>query len=84
MTAKRVRADVKPLTHWAIYKGYLVRFTARGEAEVRGVLTTAQGPVDFVYNPATRTIRLPDNILTINEYGWEIGRDTLPGPLSTD
>jgi hypothetical protein len=63
------------LTHWVIYRGYRVRFTARSEYEVAGVLTTPTGPVEFTYDPAARTIHLPEASLTINEYGWEVGGD---------
>ena len=42
-----MRANVKPLTHWIIYKGYTVRFATRTPAEVTGTLTTPAGPVDF-------------------------------------
>lgn len=84
MAARPVHGNVKPLTHWVIYRGYLVRFTARSATEVRGVLTTPAGPVEFTYDPAAHTIRLPDAILTINDYGWEMGRDDLPGPHPTE
>ena len=79
MAAEPGRANVKPLTHWVIYKGYNVRFTARSGREVRGVLTTPEGPLDFVYDPAARTIHLPDAILIINDYGWEVSREERPG-----
>lgn len=79
MPAESGRANVKPLTHWIIYKGYSVRFTARSGSEVRGVLTTPEGQREFVYDPAARTVHLPDAILTINEYGWEVGREQRPG-----
>ncbi|MCC6169570.1 MAG: hypothetical protein IT329_20290 [Caldilineaceae bacterium] len=74
MAATRSHSNVKPLTHWVIYRGYQVRFTARREGEVCGVLTTPAGPVEFTYDSAARTIYLPDATLTINEYGWEVSR----------
>lgn len=79
MAAKQVRNSVKPLTHWAVYKGYRMRYTARSTDEVRGVLTTPDGPIAFAYDPVARTIRLPDASITINEYGWEVGRDDRAG-----
>ena len=66
--------NVKPLTHWVIYKGYKVRFKARTPAQVTGVLTTATGTVEFSYNPATLVVTLPDRQVTINEYGWEVDK----------
>ncbi|HXF62843.1 MAG TPA: hypothetical protein VNK95_14560 [Caldilineaceae bacterium] len=69
-----MRASVKPLTHWVIYKGYKVHFTARDAGSVAGVLTTPAGKVPFHYDPAALRISLPDATITINEYGWEIGR----------
>ena len=68
--------DVKALTHWIIYKGYKVRFTARTPTLVTGILTTAAGEVSFRYVPQTRQITLPTAEVTINEYGWEIKQES--------
>lgn len=65
---------VKPLTHWIIYKGYKVRFKVRTPALVTGVLTKATGEVEFSYDPATLVVTLPDQQVTINEYGWEVDK----------
>ncbi len=73
-----VRANVKPLTHWLIYKGYTVRFTHRAADEVAGVLTTPEGSVNFTYTPATRTVTLPERVVRLNEYGWEVTPDADP------
>jgi hypothetical protein len=68
-------ANVKPLTHWAIYKGYKLRFRSRAAARVTGVLTDAEGVVTpFDYLPAERLVQLPDQEVRINEFGWEIER----------
>lgn len=67
-----MRANVKPLTHWIIYKQYTVRFTQRHPQEVRGVLTTPAGDVEFRYEPQAMRIHLPDATIDINEYGWEV------------
>lgn len=73
--------DVKPLTHWIIYKKYKVRFTQRTPTLVTGVLTTPAGEVAFRYLPPTRQVILAtplarDNTtITINEYGWEVEPD---------
>ncbi|MCS6827001.1 MAG: hypothetical protein NZ553_10350 [Caldilinea sp.] len=70
-----MRIDVKPLTHWVIYKGYKVRFTARRPPLAEGVLTTPEGvEMRFVYDASKRVIALPDEHIHINEYGWEIER----------
>jgi hypothetical protein len=69
-----MRADVKPLTHWIIYQGYRVRFTARRAEAVTGVLTTPAGEIEFRYDPARRVIYLPEAAITVNEYGWEVAR----------
>jgi hypothetical protein len=72
-------ANVKPLTHWLIYKGYTVRFTRRAPAAVAGVLTTPDGDeVDFTYAPDTRTVHLPGQTIYLNEYGWEATRGAPP------
>ena len=64
--------NVKPLTHWIIYKGYKVRFTRREPTAVTGVLTTPQGEINFRYDPTQYTIYLADERIIINEYGWEV------------
>ena len=86
-----MRANVKPLTHWLIYKGYTVRFTSRSPDAVTGIMTTPDGPVPFRYNPQTMRIDLDmthnagfeedrdtdceKTTITINEHGWEIKQD---------
>ena len=72
-----MRANVKPLTHWIIYKGYTVRFRKRTAESVLGTLTTPAGPIDFEYIAGERVIRLPNETIQINEYGWE----TTDGPI---
>jgi hypothetical protein len=68
-------ANVKPLTHWAIYKGYKLRFRSRAPAHVTGVLTGADGvATPFAYLPAERLVQLPDQEVRINDFGWEIER----------
>ena len=68
-----MRANVKPLTHWVIYKGYTVRFTARTAEQVAGLLTLPDGrQLAFRYDPVTRVVHLPGRQVTINDYGWEI------------
>ncbi len=67
-----MRANVKPLTHWIIYKGYRVRFSNRSAAEVTGTLTTPNGLQSFRYEPDSMLLHLPDRSITINEYGWEV------------
>ena len=67
-----VKPNVKPLTHWIIYKGYRVRFTQRTPRQVTGILLTPMGEVAFSYQPMTNVITLPDVTVTINDYGWEI------------
>ena len=66
-----MHADVKPLTHWLIYKGYKVRFRQRQPHLVQGVLTMPEGEAKFTYEPGTMTIRLPNRTVTIDRYGRE-------------
>jgi hypothetical protein len=68
---KTMRPNVKPLTHWVIYKKYTVRFTARTPQAVQGILTTPVGEVPFTYDPQQKLIHLPDQAVAINDYGWE-------------
>jgi hypothetical protein len=71
-----MRADVKALTHWVIYKGYQVRFTHRSAQLVTGILTTAEGTqLPFQYEPARQVVHLPGERLKINEFGWEVERE---------
>jgi len=72
-----MKIDVKPLTHWAIYKGCKLRFRSRLPHSVSGVLTSADGnEIVFDYAPATLTIHLPGERIHINQYGWEVERWT--------
>ena len=79
-----MRANVKPLTHWVIYKGYSVRFTARSPAAVAGWLTLPSGAqLAFRYDPAARVVALPGRRITINDYGWEVGSEEIPAAAAT-
>lgn len=69
------KIDVKPLTHWAIYKQYSLRFRTRTPALVSGVLTGADGlPLAFDYAPQTLTLQVGADVIRLNEYGWEVER----------
>ncbi len=72
------RANIKPLVHWAIAKGYTLRFGERTPERVTGALTTPAGERAFSYETAVRLITLdaisssqPAATIAINEYGWE-------------
>jgi hypothetical protein len=67
-----MRPNVKPLTHWIIYRGYRVRFRERDAGQVGGVLITPQGEVEFRYDPLALIVHLPDERIAINQHGWEI------------
>ena len=71
-------ANVKPFVHWAIYKGYHVRFTVRKATQAEGVLLTPAGEQPFQYDATSREIRLPDVAIAINEHGWELTTRLLP------
>ena len=74
-----MRANVKPLTHWVIYKGYSVRFTARSPESVAGWLTLPNGEqLAFRYDPAALVVALPERRITINDYGWEVSSEEIP------
>lgn len=72
-----MRADVKAFTRWVIARGYSVRFHRRTPTAVMGILTTPDGPINFVYDPVRRTINLtgantaPEQV-EIDEYGWPL------------
>lgn len=68
-----MRVDVKPLTHWVIYKGYRIRFTERRVGRAEGVLSLPEGAeLRFSYDAAERVVQLPGERIRINEYGWEL------------
>ena len=73
-----MRANVKPLTHWAIYKGYKMRVTERATNEVSGIFTTETGQMRFRYDAIGMVVHLEENheknLVTINEYGWEVDK----------
>jgi hypothetical protein len=72
-----MKIDVKPLVHWAIYKGYKLRFRSRTPELVAGVLTDADGSeVSFEYLPDARVLQAGDQRIRMNEYGWEVERWT--------
>jgi hypothetical protein len=73
-----MRANVKPFVHWAIYKGYHVRYSVRNAAQVEGTLVTPAGEQPFRYDAVSREIRLPDIAIAINEHGWELATRLLP------
>ncbi len=74
-----MHANVKPLTHWAIYKGYKLRFRDRTPARVVGVLTDSAGSrIEFAYLPDALIIQLPDAQVQINEFGWEVECRKMP------
>lgn len=70
-----MRANVKPLTHWIIYKKYTVRFRERQPDSVTGILFTPEGELPFRYEPHEMRVELPDRQVQINEYGWEIDKN---------
>lgn len=67
-----MHANVKALTHWAIYKGYKMRITERGAHEVQGIFTSADGTISFRYDAVRQLIYLENGTVQINEYGWEM------------
>jgi hypothetical protein len=67
-----IRVNVKPLMHWLIYRGYTVRITKRAPTTVEGIIITPDGSMTFRYDPAAQVVHLPQKVITINEYGWEI------------
>lgn len=73
-------APLKPFVHWAIYKGFKVRYTQRTPSQITGVLTTADGEVGFEYDPVALRISLPDGQVCINQHGWELSQDAQEAP----
>ncbi len=72
-----MRINVKPLTHWVIYRGYKVRFSHRALDVVTGNLTTSTGEVKFRYDPTALIVYLPEQRITLNQYGWELNKEQL-------
>ncbi len=74
--------NVKPFTHWVIYKGYKVRFTNRTPQTVTGVLTTRDGAeLTFRYDPDQMIVHLSTRHIAINQHGWEVAGDAAaPAP----
>ncbi|MBI3960714.1 MAG: hypothetical protein HY328_18035 [Chloroflexi bacterium] len=64
--------STKPLVLWAARKQWRLRFAGRTPAEVTGIFTTADGPLDFRYEQESRRIHLPGETILVNEYGWEV------------
>jgi hypothetical protein len=72
-----MNVNVKPLTHWVIYRGYKMRFTSRAPDAVTGILITPAGEIKFRYEPTALLVHLPDQRITINEYGWELNKEQI-------
>jgi len=70
-----MRVNVKPLTHWIIYRGYSVRFKSRKPQQVTGLLMTPDGQIEFTYDPEAMIVQLPEERIIINEHGWELTRE---------
>lgn len=65
--------SLKPLIHWAIYRGFKMRFTRRAAAEVRGILTRPDGgELEFCFAPQERVVTVDGRRIHINEHGWEM------------
>jgi hypothetical protein len=73
-----MRANVKPFVHWAIYKGYHVRYTNRESTRVEGILIAPTGERPFRYDALSREIHLPGTVITVDEHGWELAARPLP------
>jgi hypothetical protein len=71
----QMRANVKPLVHWAIYKGYKIRYTGRSATHVQGVLTTPNSEQSFNYDSVNLIITVADQQIAINQHGWELSQD---------
>jgi hypothetical protein len=66
---------LKPLAHWAIYKGFKMRFTRRTPVEACGIFTRPDGTeIEFRYDPSAGILELGAQRLAIDEHGWEIER----------
>lgn len=71
--------SVRPLARWAILQQWTLRYTERGDEIVSGVFTTPAGSIPFHYEREARLIHLPDRVVQLDEYGWEVnpaGRTT--------
>ncbi len=67
--------NVKPLTHWVIYKGYRVRFRERSTDLIAGIVTTPEGKeIPFRYAPASKHLHIAGQRIAINDHGWELER----------
>lgn len=64
--------STKPLVLWAARRKWSVRYTHREAGEVRGLFTTPDGPSEFRYESGPRRVHLPDGVIHLNEYGWEV------------
>ena len=70
-----MKADVKPLTRWAIYKGCKLRFRSRTPERVTGVLTDGGGhETAFEYMPQSLVLHVGGQHIRMDEYGSEVER----------
>lgn len=64
--------SIKPLAMWAIHNQWTIRFTRRTPDEAQGELNTPGGLVPFRYEPESRRLHLPDRVVHLDPYGWEV------------
>lgn len=64
--------SIKPLALWAVHQGWTIRFTQRTPEEAAGVLSTPDGPIPFRFEPVARLLHLPESVVQLDPYGWEV------------
>lgn len=64
--------SIKPLAMWAIHNGWTLRFSERTPTEAQGVVSTPNGLLPFRYERDARRLHLPDRVVHLDPYGWEV------------
>ncbi len=65
--------SVRPLVLWVSrQQATSMRFTRRDPEVAAGMLTKPSGTVPFTYDRVARQLRLPGQILYLDDYGWEV------------
>ncbi len=65
--------SLRPVVLWASRQPETkLRFASRDAAAATGLLTDAQGAVEFRFERAARRLTLPDRTIYLDDYGWEV------------
>ncbi len=65
--------SVRPLVLWVTRQpSTTMRFTRRDSEVATGVMSGPNGTAPFTFDRGARRLRLPDQTIYLDDYGWEV------------